>query len=240
MTTVTVQNSDGTTKTVDIGSLSFIDISAMPALTSLPASFAVPIIIPAQNGNKTIALLDPSMGSWKPGGSTGQYIDGTGALQPFPSVPAAQVQSDWSEGTSGAVDFIKNKPTIPSVLKTSSAFSLALTGSGATGTQIHATKDAETGITYKTSTTCTLAGSNTSVVQVKTCSTNSATESDWVEMGRTEQDQPTGISLTVGQIVAQVGQVVVPVPAGWFVKAVASGTGTHAETSVGGWKTIFG
>ena len=31
-----------------------------------------------------------------------------------PTIPAAQVQSDWGQTTTSAVDFIKNKPTIPS------------------------------------------------------------------------------------------------------------------------------
>ena len=33
-----------------------------------------------------------------------------------PSIPAAQVQSDWGQMTSSAVDYIKNKPAIPSDL----------------------------------------------------------------------------------------------------------------------------
>ena len=31
------------------------------------------------------------------------------------TVPAAQVQSDWSQTTTTAADYIKNKPTIPTV-----------------------------------------------------------------------------------------------------------------------------
>lgn len=41
--------------------------------------------------------------------TTGDYDD----LLNKPSIPAAQVQSDWNQGDSGAVDFIKNKPNIP-------------------------------------------------------------------------------------------------------------------------------
>lgn len=41
--------------------------------------------------------------------TTGDYDD----LLNKPSIPAAQVQSDWSQSDSSAVDFIKNKPTIP-------------------------------------------------------------------------------------------------------------------------------
>jgi hypothetical protein len=32
-----------------------------------------------------------------------------------PTIPAAQIQSDWNQSDSSALDFIKNKPTIPSI-----------------------------------------------------------------------------------------------------------------------------
>ena len=34
------------------------------------------------------------------------------------SIPAAQIQSDWNQVSTGALDFIKNKPTIPAVSDT--------------------------------------------------------------------------------------------------------------------------
>lgn len=42
--------------------------------------------------------------------TTGDYGD----LLNTPTIPAAQVQSDWNQATTTAVDYIKNKPTIPS------------------------------------------------------------------------------------------------------------------------------
>jgi hypothetical protein len=44
-------------------------------------------------------------------GNAGQYIDGTGSLQTFPTIPAAQVPADWNATT--GVSRILNKPTIP-------------------------------------------------------------------------------------------------------------------------------
>lgn len=41
--------------------------------------------------------------------TSGDYDD----LTNKPSIPAAQIQSDWSQSNSSAVDFIKNKPSIP-------------------------------------------------------------------------------------------------------------------------------
>ena len=35
-----------------------------------------------------------------------------------PSIPAAQIQSDWNQSSSSAVDYIKNKPTIPTLIIT--------------------------------------------------------------------------------------------------------------------------
>jgi len=40
---------------------------------------------------------------------TGNYND----LTNKPTIPAAQIQSDWNQSTNTALDFIKNKPTIP-------------------------------------------------------------------------------------------------------------------------------
>ena len=33
----------------------------------------------------------------------------------FPTIPAAQIQADWNQTTATALDFIKNKPTIPTL-----------------------------------------------------------------------------------------------------------------------------
>lgn len=44
-------------------------------------------------------------------GNNTQYIDGSGALQTFPTIPAAQVNSDWN-AVSGVAEIL-NKPTIP-------------------------------------------------------------------------------------------------------------------------------
>ena len=43
--------------------------------------------------------------------TSGSYND----LLNKPTIPAAQVQSDWNEADNTKVDYIKNKPTIPNV-----------------------------------------------------------------------------------------------------------------------------
>ena len=72
-----------------------------------------------------------------PNGLSTDYLDGLGSPQPFPTIPnaqvnsdwnatsgveeilnkptipAAQIQSDWNQSNNVALDYIKNKPTIP-------------------------------------------------------------------------------------------------------------------------------
>ena len=47
----------------------------------------------------------------KPTLFSGSYVD----LTNKPTIPAAQIQSDWNQTTTSALDYIKNKPTIPSL-----------------------------------------------------------------------------------------------------------------------------
>ena len=50
--------------------------------------------------------------------TTGAYSDLSGT----PSIPAAQIQSDWNQSDNTQLDFIKNKPTIPTVPTALSSF----------------------------------------------------------------------------------------------------------------------
>ena len=50
--------------------------------------------------------------------TTGSYND----LSDQPTIPAAQIQSDWNQANNAAVDFIKNKPVIPTVPTNVSSF----------------------------------------------------------------------------------------------------------------------
>jgi hypothetical protein len=42
-------------------------------------------------------------------------VSGVAEILNKPTIPAAQIQSDWTQANNAAVDFIKNKPTIPSI-----------------------------------------------------------------------------------------------------------------------------
>lgn len=55
-----------------------------------------------------------------PTGLTTQYLRGDGSLATFPSIPAAQIQSDWNQSNNTLPDFIKNKPTLGTAAATNS------------------------------------------------------------------------------------------------------------------------
>ena len=55
------------------------------------------------------AGTNPGGGGSSGGGFSGDYND----LRNKPTIPAAQIQSDWNQTNNESVDFIKNKPTIP-------------------------------------------------------------------------------------------------------------------------------
>lgn len=166
--------------------------------------------------------------------TTGSYND----LSSKPSIPAAQVQSDWN-AVSG-LGAVLNKPTIPSVSRTTSTQMLSLVGTGATGTQISATKDSTVRASVSTSTTSTIGGPATSVVTMKICATNDATEGNWTTVGTVESDQTITLAVVLQSVQVVKGQVCADVPATWYVKLVNSGTGTHSEAFVNGQKTIYG
>lgn len=124
--------------------------------------------------------------------------------------------------------------------RTSSTLSLSLVGTGATGTQISSTKDSTIRCNVSTSTTSTIGGPSTSVVSLKTCATNSATEGDWTTIGIIENDQTITLAVALSSIQLVKGQLCADVPAGYYAKLVNSGSGTHSETFVSGQKTIYG
>lgn len=141
----------------------------------------------------------------------------------------------------GSYTDLINKPTIPAAgTRTTSALTLNTVGTGATGTQISSTNDSSVKVTYSTSTTSTIGGPATSVVALKICATNNATEGSWTTVATLESDQTISLAVVLQSVQVVKGQLVADVPAGWYVKAVNSGTGTHTETFISGQQTIYG
>lgn len=125
-------------------------------------------------------------------------------------------------------------------LRTSSTLSLSLVGTGATGTQISASKASTVRCTVSTSTTSTIGGASTSLVALKICATNNATEGSWTTVATFENDQTVSLAVILQSLQVIKGQLCADLPAGWYVKLVNSGTGTHTETFVSGQQTIYG
>lgn len=195
---------------------------------------------------------DLTLGTLASVATTGNYTDLSGT----PTIPSSQVNSDWNSNsglsqilnrpslatiaTSGNYSDLINQPTIPNVTRTTSILSLSLVGSGATGTQIHATKDSSVKCTVSTSTTSTIGGPATSVVALKICSTNNVTEGSWTTVATFESDQTITLAIALQSVQVVKGQICADIPGGWYMKLVNSGTGTHSETFVSGQQTIYG
>lgn len=92
---------DGATQ----GNLAGLDFEGNPTDSGKsPSDFAT-----AEQGTKADTAVQPS--DLATVATSGSYSD----LLNKPTIPAAQVQSDWNEADNTKVDYIKNKPTIPDV-----------------------------------------------------------------------------------------------------------------------------
>lgn len=196
-------------------------------------------------GAKCLILLENNYVETPASGTQCLFVDATG----MPSVKNSsgtitslpQIQSDWNQAKSTVADFIKNKPTIPSVTRTTSTSTLSLVSTGATGTQISASKDSSVTYCVSTSTTATIGSAASSSIALKKCATNSATEGDWTTVGTAGQSQSLGLlALSISSTQTITSFVCTDLPAGWYVKLVSSGSGTHSESFVSGEKTIYG
>lgn len=106
--------------------------------------------------NGQVSALETAISSLS-SGTTSQYVRGNGSLATFPSIPAAQVQSDWAESNSSAVDFIKNKPTIPTILsRLFSTPAFSGTGGVTVATELSTSRDAQVGYAFDASVTISL------------------------------------------------------------------------------------
>jgi len=71
-------------------------------ISSLPPGFpAVTDVLPYSNGTNTSKVQIQFLPvSWN-------------SMTNKPTIPAAQIQSDWNQANTGSLDYIRNKPTIP-------------------------------------------------------------------------------------------------------------------------------
>lgn len=226
-----------------------------------------------------------------PTGTTLQYILGDGTLTTFPTIPAAQLQSDWNEANTGLLDYIKNKPTLTSGTVTSVVAGTGLsggtitstgtislpntgtagtystvttdtqgrvtagtnrswnnaparsivTGTGATGFQPSSTKDTLIKYGIKVVSTASIASGQEGYVTLEIAATNSATPSDWVNMGLDcGNGQTYSLAIALQGIQPTYCEVSGTVPAGWYAKLRSINvTGTPTYTYLGGQEMSF-
>jgi hypothetical protein len=93
--------------TVSVSGQPSVFAAGNQALTLVAGSNVVITTTPASNSVTLTATQQPA--DWN-------AVSGPTAIQNKPNIPAAQVQSDWAQATTSAVDFIKNKPIVPTDL----------------------------------------------------------------------------------------------------------------------------
>lgn len=137
-----------------------------------------------------------------------------------------------------------NTSAIPSVARTVSALTGALVSANnaANGTQAHATKAASIRATVGLSSTVNVVSATAAASQViaEVCATNSVTPTDWVYAGEAKLAQTVSLAIALGLVQADNRQINFDVPAGYYYRLRNVGTGTHAETFIGGQMTVYG
>lgn len=136
---------------------------------------------------------------------TGDYDD----LSDKPTIPSGQVQSDWSQSNTGAVDFIKNKPASPSQSSATRSLNSVF--------QVSATRNSQVVYSVSISNTVSLSGGSAGGVVLE-IATNSAFTTGVQELSRVSNSN-TGtlvIGLVLTDAVAQ--NVKGYIPAGYYVR----------------------
>lgn len=104
------------------------------------------------------------------------------------------------------------------------------TSTGAVGTQVSATRNSYVMLNGLVSTTANIGGASSGDIILEVAPTNSATAGDWVEWGRIGNSQTLTLAITLNSVQVTKGMAVCFVPAGYYVKARTSGSGTVSYT----------
>lgn len=124
--------------------------------------------------------------------------------------------------------------------RTTTNITPSLVGTGATGTQAHATKPATVRLWLSESVTSSIGGPSVAAVNIKICATNNATEASWTTLGTFEEDQTVTLAIALQSIQVMKGMIEFDLPAGYYWKAESSGSGTNSESILGGQQTVYG
>lgn len=163
--------------------------------------------------------------------TTGAYSDLTGK----PTIPSAQVNSDWN--ASSGVAQVLNKPT--RTFNNAPGRSI-VTGTGAVGFQPSVTRDTFVAASMGIVTTASIGSGQDAYITMETASTNSATPSDWVEIGRIRNGQTYTLAVAVQGVQTIAGDIARIIPAGWYVKYRAVNvTGTPVASWISGQEVLL-
>lgn len=134
-------------------------------------------------------------------------------------------QSDWTQVDNRACDFIRNKPTIPTVPSNiisgqtfTASRSFVTTAAAANGFQLSATNTSVATYSININTASTIAGASDGYIVAEVAPTNSTTAADWKEVGRIRNGQTLGLAIALSVTQDISGELVVIVPAGYYVR----------------------
>lgn len=158
-------------------------------------------------------------------------VSGLAQILNKPSIPAAQIQSDWTQASSGAVDFIKNKPAARSQSSASRSLNTIF--------QINATRDCIVNYSVDISCTLSLTTGQSGTVFLEIAS-NSGFTTNVQELARFVNGN-TG-TLTIGLALTQnvTGTLSGYVPTGYYVRLrTVNNTGTPTITYRSGQEVLL-
>jgi len=132
-------------------------------------------------------------------------------------IKISQIQDDWNQSNSSSLDFIKNKPTIPTIL--SPSYSSPSFSNVTTATQLSSTRDASVNYVFPTSLTSLLAN------QALTATLQYADDSGMSTNLVAVSNDVTGCSGILSLTLSGRLQVSGRIPAGKYRKVALSQTG---------------
>jgi hypothetical protein len=149
-----------------------------------------------------------------------------------PSIPAAQVQCDWNQASSGAVDFIKNKPAINAVT-INNTVTRSITGSTYT---ISSTLNARVYYTVKIQCTASIGSASAGAVLLQ-YSTNGG--STWIDVSGVENSNTVTLAIVLNSVTIQTGVISGEVPANALVRMTQTTSGTTTISYIRGQEVTY-
>lgn len=114
-----------------------------------------------------------------------------------------------------------------------------VTGTGATGFQVSSTRNATVHYNIKVTTTASIAGNADGYVTFEVAPTNSATSTDWIEMGRCGNSQALTLAITLQSVQGTTCELTGDVPAGYYSKLRSiTTTGTVTTAFISGQEVL--